>query len=135
MTTISEQIRRFDAIDGTFYLINRPDGSLLGKAYSQADAELIAGAPMLKEIYSVLLEDNKFLDGQNKTLKAQVVLLREALKILAEVCDDGRISVNFIGDDPKLDAARAITRGYFMTIIGIARAAFDQTAGQIGGEK
>lgn len=64
LKTITEQIRRFDAIDGTFYLINRPDGSLLGKAYSQADAELLASAPMLKAKLDLVNRALNFIDAE-----------------------------------------------------------------------
>lgn len=45
--TPKPRIKRFDAVDGEFFLITRENGRLLAKAFNTDDARLIAASPKL----------------------------------------------------------------------------------------
>lgn len=39
---------KYDAINGTFYLIHKTDGTLLAKTFNEEDTNLIASIPLLQ---------------------------------------------------------------------------------------
>lgn len=49
MTNTKPQIRRFNPVDGEFFIVCDKDGGMIGKAYDLKSARLIAAAPELLE--------------------------------------------------------------------------------------
>lgn len=61
MTTMQREaktlIREFNPVDGKFFLVEKPDGSLFAKAYTRKDAELCASKLELLEALKTIVSD------------------------------------------------------------------------------
>ena len=56
--------KKYDAIDGTFYLIHKKDGTLLAKTFNEEDTNLIASIPLLENrINKAIAELHSMIDG------------------------------------------------------------------------